>query len=456
MKQKKMKRIIATTQSLCPVCLKKINAMVWTKNNETWMEKSCPEHGRFQALLWRGEIPMEKWVRNKMPTTIKNPNTSVNKGCPFDCGLCADHRQHTCTALLEVTQRCNLRCKFCFADANGKVEDDLSLATIETMYQSVWNTSGNCNIQLSGGEPTLRDDLPEIIKLGHDIGFKFIQINTNGIRLGEDEAFVKKLKEAGLDSVFLQFDGTDDEIYKKLRGKSLLATKIKALENCQKYQIGVVLVPTLVADVNDGDLGNIIDFAVGWIPTVKGVHLQPASYFGRIPNLPVEEKRLTLGDVMDKIEKQNRKKIKTSSFAPPGCENARCSFHGNFIYQKNGELIPVKRSANCCGTEKAEAGAEKTKAHVSRKWSGNQKSQEKMPDSKKVQEQPKDAWDEILDRINHYSFSLSAMAFQDVWNLDLERVKDCCIHVVTPKGELIPFCMYNLTNQDGQSLYRNH
>lgn len=344
-----MKKIVATTQSLCPICLKKINAIVWTKNNETYdetyMEKSCSEHGRFKALLWRGSIPMNKWVRNKIPTIIKNPKTPVNQGCPFDCGLCADHRQHTCTALIEVTQRCNLACSFCFADAHGKVEDDLSLETIQAMYQSILDTSGNCNIQLSGGEPTLRDDLPQIIKLGHDLGFSFIQINTNGIRLAEDEAFVKQLKEAGLNSVFLQFDGTTDDIFEKLRGKPLLATKIKALENCQKYQLGVVLVPTLVADVNDQDLGNIIDFAVGWIPTVKGVHMQPASYFGRIPNLPVEEKRLTLGDVMDKIEKQNRKKIKTSNFAPPGCENARCSFHGNYIYQQNGELIPLNNAS---------------------------------------------------------------------------------------------------------------
>ncbi|MCG2729397.1 MAG: radical SAM protein [Acetobacterium sp.] len=455
MNKKNMKRIISRTQSLCPVCFKKINAIIWTKNNETYMEKSCQEHGRFKSLLWRGSVPINKWVRNKIPTTIKNPNTLVDKGCPYDCGLCADHRQHTCTALIEVTQRCNLNCSFCFADAHGKVADDLSEETIQAMYQSIMETSGNCNIQLSGGEPTLRDDLPQIIKLGHDIGFSFIQINTNGIRLGEDEAFVKQLKEAGLNSVFLQFDGTNDGIFEKLRGRPLLATKIKALENCRKYQIGVVLVPTLVADVNDDDLGNIIDFAVSWIPTVKGVHMQPASYFGRIPNLPVEEKRLTLGDVMDKIEKQNRKKIKTSNFTPPGCENARCSFHGNYIYQQNGELVPLNNSSSCCGTEKAEEGARKTKAHVSRKWSVNQMSAEIKPAAGKIEEESKDAWDEILDRINHYSFSLSAMAFQDVWNLDLERVKDCCIHVATPKGELIPFCMYNLTNQNGQSLYRN-
>jgi hypothetical protein len=448
-----MKRIISTTESLCPVCLKKINAIIWTENNETYMEKSCLEHGRFKALLWRGSMPMEEWVRHKVPATINIPNTEVTQGCPYDCGLCTDHRQHTCTALIEVTQRCNLSCSFCFADANGNGEPDLTIDTIRSMYASVMATSGNCNIQLSGGEPTLRDDLPQIIELGHQLGFSFIQINTNGIRLGEDEAFVKQLKAAGLNSVFLQFDGTNDEIYKKLRGKPLLATKIKAIKNCQRYNIGVVLVPTLVSEVNDDDIGNIINFGLDWIPTIKGVHMQPASYFGRIPNLPVEAKRLTLGDIMDRIEDQTAGHIRKKSFTPPGCENARCSFHGNYILQENNELLAVNNPANCCGTEKADAGANKTKAHVSRKWSGKDLTVEKKRNVC-LEDRKKDEWDEILDRINRYSFSLSAMAFQDAWNLDLNRVKDCCIHVVNPKGQLIPFCMYNLTAKNGDSIYR--
>lgn len=417
------------------------------------MEKSCPEHGRFKSLLWRGSIPIEKWVRNKIPATIEKPNTLVEKGCPFDCGLCADHRQHTCTALIEVTQRCNLHCSFCFADANGNSDQDLAIETIKLMYQSAMHTSGDCNIQLSGGEPTLRDDLPQIVRLGHEIGFSFIQVNTNGIRMGEDEAYVKALKEAGLNSVFLQFDGTNDEINKKLRGKPLLATKIKAIENCQKYRIGVVLVPTLVTGINDDDLANIIDFALDWIPTVKGVHMQPASYFGRIPNLPDEEKRLTLGDLMDKIEEQTKKRIRKESFSPPGCENARCSFHGNYSVQEHKELIPLNKPSKCCGIEKAEDGARKAKAHVVRKWSGDDLESADHPE-KQTTVQNKDDWDAILEQINRYSFSLSAMAFQDVWNLDLNRVKDCCIHVVNTEGHLIPFCMYNLTDKNGHSIYR--
>jgi len=449
-----MRHVISKTQSLCPVCLKKIPALKWNKNNETYMEKSCSEHGRFKTLIWRGSIPMENWVRNKKRTTIKNPNTTADKGCPYDCGLCEDHRQHTCTALIEVTQNCNLKCSFCFANAEGNWQKDLSLETIDSMYKSVMKTSGKCNIQLSGGEPTLRDDLPEIIKMGHEIGFPFIQVNTNGIRLGEDENYVKLLKEAGMDSVFLQFDGTNNQIFKKLRGKPLFEIKIKALENCKKYGIGVVLVPTLVSGINDQDIGNIIKFGLKWIPTVKGVHFQPVSYFGRIPDFPENEKRITLGEVMDRIEEQTDSKFKVKDFNPPGCENALCSFHGNYIYQKNNELMTLKRNVSCCGTEKAEEGASKTKAYVSRKWAGHQKMEEIKAETSDVVDVIDRGFDEILDRINRYSFSISAMVFQDAWNLDLERVKDCCIHVVNTRGQLIPFCMYNLTNKEGKSLYR--
>lgn len=454
-----MKRIISKTESLCPVCLKKINAIIWTKDNETYLEKSCPEHGRFKALLWRGSIPIEKWIRPKIPAVIKRPNTSIDKGCPFDCGLCAAHRQHTCTALIEVTQRCNLRCSFCFADANGDIKDDLSMEQLEFMYNRVMQTSGNCNIQLSGGEPTLRDDLPDIIKLGHEMSFSFIQINTNGIRLGEDEAYVKALKEAGLNSVFLQFDGTEDEIFQKLRGKSLLAVKTKALDNCRKYRIGVVLVPTLVRGINDHNIGSIIDFAASWNPTVKGVHFQPASYFGRIPGLPVEAKRLTLGELMDQIEMQTEGRILKSGFSPPGCENARCSFLGSYLVQPNKTLTLLQSAAKCCEkVENAEVGAQKTKAQVAQKWASSEIIRDpriNKHEEKKQLDHQQDQWDEILNEIRQSSFSLSAMAFQDVWNVDLERVKDCCIHVVNPKGQLIPFCLYNLTNINGQSIYRN-
>lgn len=427
---------------------------------------------------------MEKWIVKKERAYINNPQREVSKGCPYDCGLCSEHRQHTCTALIEVTQKCNLHCRFCFADSNSCEKADPTLEEIKHMYESILKTSGICNIQLSGGEPTVRKDLPDIIKMGKDLGFQFIQINTNGIRIGEDESFVKQLKAAGLSSIFLQFDGTKDEINRKLRGEELLEIKIKAIENCKKYRIGVVLVPTLVPRVNTDNIGEIIDFALEHISAVRGVHFQPVSYFGRIPFMPDDEDRITLGEVMDEIEMQTNGRIKTNSLKPAKCENSLCSFHGSFIYRGNRELmsisdksgccsskdknddvgkkISLKRKGNkivasttsasscCCSIEKAEIGAIKAKEFVSRNWI----SRKPEADKESPESNEDTGWDGILNSINNNSFSLSAMAFQDVWNVNLERIKDCCIHVVNPEGKLIPFCMYNITTIDGKSLYR--
>lgn len=440
-------RPLVTTQSLCPVCFKKIEAEIVSRGDGCYMVKSCPEHGTFQTLVWNGSTPMEKWIVKKERTPIRNPQTLLEKGCPYDCGLCGEHRQHTCTALIEVTQNCNLHCGFCFADSGNRLSRDPSVEQINRLYQSVMEASGGCNVQLSGGEPTLRDDLPQIIRNGKELGLRFIQVNTNGIRLAQDEAYVKELKSAGLDSVFLQFDGTSDEIYKKLRGRGLLEEKTRAIEACGKYGIGVVLVPTLVPGVNTQNIGDIIRFALRYISAVRGVHFQPVSYFGRVPKPPEDKDRLTLAELMDEIEKQTDGNIKVNNLKPNQCENSLCSFHGNFLSLGDGTLAAVSKNFACC---KSEEGAMKAKAYVSRNWAGRLTVAGKSSASGR-----KSDWDTILDRVHSTSFSVSAMAFQDIWNIDLNRVKDCCIHEVSPDGRLIPFCLYNITDSEGKALYRN-
>ncbi|MET0016050.1 radical SAM (seleno)protein TrsS [Oscillibacter sp.] len=445
----KENRIITRTESLCPICLRKVEAFIVTDGAGCYLKKSCPEHGAFSALIWRGSIPIENWMRHREGAHLEKTVTRIQKGCPYDCGLCEEHRQHTCTALIEVTQRCNLHCKFCFADSGASEGADLSLEQIKTMYEAILSVSGTCNIQLSGGEPTVRDDLPGIVKLGKELGFPFIQVNTNGIRLAQEEEFVRALKVAGLDSVFLQFDGTKDDIYRKLRGRELLTLKEKAIANCEKYHMGVVLVPTLVPGVNVDNIGAIIRFALDHIRAVRGVHFQPVSYFGRMPHAPADSDRVTLPEVMDELERQTGGKVKAADLKPAACENSLCSFHGNFIRLANGDLMQTApKTSCCCKSDTADASAKKAVEFVSGNWSSRQSTRQEA-------ELPPSDWDEIINQIRCESFSISAMAFQDAWNVNLDRIRDCCIHVATPKGKLIPFCMYNLTNTAGKSLYRN-
>lgn len=444
--------ILSETQSLCPVCLKLLTAQRVLKGNQVYLEKNCPEHGNYSTVIWRGEPDFVSWERPKTPSYPQNPVTECERGCPFDCGLCPEHRQHTCTALLEITQNCNLGCPVCFASSEKKSQPDPEHKEIKKWCQAVMQASGPRNIQLSGGEPTMRKDLPFIIEMVRNQGFSFVQLNTNGIRLGQKPAYARELKKAGLASVFLQFDGSTEEIQRKMRGSDLLKIKIKAIENSIRAGLGVVLVPTLVPGINTNDLGKIIELALSLAPGVRGVHFQPVSYFGRFFHAPVDHDRLTLPEIMQGLYEQTNGLLKVSDFHPPGCENALCSFSAAYVKTGSQSLAKLGGEAgqcNCANPESAALGAQRSVELVAERWSA--------PDRKNccpTRGQELLSLDDFLGMARNNTFTVSAMAFQDAWNLDLERVKDCCIHVVSPKGRLIPFCLYNLTNTQGKTLYR--
>ncbi len=443
--------VLGATESVCPICLARLPARRVAEGEDVYLEKECPEHGPFRAILWRGQPGFTGWVRPKTPAYPQTPFTPVRQGCPFDCGLCPDHRQQTCTALLEVTQRCNLDCPFCFAAAGSQAVDP-PLAVIEGWYRRLLAAGGPYNVQLSGGEPTLRNDLPEIISLGRELGFLFIQLNTNGLRLARDPAYLRRLKEAGLASVFLQFDGTDDSGYEALRGRPLLAEKEQAIEQCARAGLGIVLVPTLVPGVNITQIGAIIRYGLARLPEVRGVHFQPVSYFGRYPAPPADGDRITIPEVIRAIEAQTGGLISADTFKPPGCENALCSFHGNFVQMPDGSLKSWTKhepGSGCCRPESAAEGAARARSFVATRWPAP--SPVILFDSGPGL----GGWDDFLARTRTHAFSISGMAFQDAWNLDLERLRDCCIHTVSPDGRIIPFCAYNLTDRTGRSLYRN-
>lgn len=441
-------------QSLCPVCLRLIPAHHEDVGREVFQVKECPAHGRFRTLIWRGPPDFASWRRPKIPAKLDHYASPVDKGCPFDCGLCPEHRQRTCTAILEVTQNCDLGCPVCYADSRGNGKADPDLTTIQGWYQAVLRGGAGCNIQLSGGEPTLRDDLPRIVALGRELGFGFVQVNTNGLRLGQEPAYLEALVQAGLASIFLQFDAVDDRVYRRLRGRALLAGKLRALEACARLGVGVVLVPTIAPGVNLDQVGPILELAMERSPTVRGVHFQPMSRFGRYPADLDNEERLTLPELIQAIDRQTGGRFPAASFRPPGCENSLCSFQGNFLLHPDGRVQPLSQAhdpACCPAPEPAEQGALRTIARVSRNWAAPAPGacacgapQPGRPVS----------LDEFIGLARQHTLSVSAMAFQDAGNLDIERVRDCCIHVVSPGGKLVPFCLYNLTSSQGRKLYR--
>lgn len=550
--------VLSTTESVCPDCLKTVPAIRYAEGDTVYLEKSCPDHGTVSTPIWRGLKSYFRWDRApRNRSAILNPATPVDKGCPHDCGICADHQQQSCCVLLEVTSRCNIACPFCFASAERE-GTDVPMETISQWLDTLMQRAGGrVHIQLSGGEPTVRDDLPEIIGLVRSKGFTFVQLNTNGVRLSKEPDYVRALADAGLDCVFLQFDGVSDTVHKALRGAKLARVKEEAIAACEKARVGVVLVPTLVPGINTDQIGAIVDYAKAHMPTVRAVHFQPVSYFGRTPEPPRPETRFTLPEVMDALIAHEKGGIMLEDFHPGSAENPFCSFSGRFVVEEDGRLMPdqIAQTSCCSGEADADKGhgqscgcgvpgedllaspqAEKPTASGSccsgtsepephqngscgcgapaedlllkqpapvaseahnhahshahedccctaevetlpepAKDScccGSEAGRETVPgaDVARARRYVADQWsnaeagestddpafaafDAVLKR-RARTLGLSAMVFQDAWTLDLDRLRQCYIHVMMPDQRAVPFCAFNLTDREGRSLYR--
>jgi 7,8-dihydro-6-hydroxymethylpterin dimethyltransferase len=440
-----MTEILRQVDSVCPQCLKRLTGSLIRQGDEVLLAKSCPEHGSFSTVVWRGTPAFESWLRPKIPYN-GGERQPTGKGCPFDCGLCLEHAQRTCTVLVEVTSRCNLRCPVCFADSGGTAADP-DLDALSRMFNEIHAATGGCNLQLSGGEPTVRRDLPEVVRAAKQAGFDFVQLNTNGLLLAEDPALAEQLRDAGLSSVFLQFDGVDDQVFTALRGRQLFEQKCRAIDNLAVAGLGVVLVPTIVRGVNSDQLWDIVRFGLARQPTVRGVHFQPISYFGRYPADFVPD-HVTLPELMTGLQQQSKAILTATDFLPPGCEHALCSFSARYLVKEDGELTRIGSGTCDCKPQPAEAGALTAIAVTARQWGPARQDETCCSESR-------DDLDRFLLRARSHIFAISAMAFQDAWTLNLERLQACCIHVARPGGRLVPFCSYNLTSSDGLPLHRN-
>lgn len=467
-------RTLHRTQSVCPVCLRRIDAAYVREGETVVFRKSCPQHGSFAVPVLRqtdGLPAFEDWQRPKTPSYPAHPLTAAAQGCPFDCGLCPGHAQHTCTALLEVTLRCDMACPVCYAAAGGgDVPPDPDMATLNRQLDRLRQISPGCNVQLSGGEPTLRDDLPDIIRAVRARGFGLVQVNSNGLRLGREPSWAARLREAGLDSVYLQWDAPDDAACAPLRGslpqgESLMARKAAAVRHCAAAGLGVVLVATLLPEANLPRLGDLLRQALRLGPAVRGLHLQPLSRFGRYPGDLLTAPRLSLFGVLEALCAQAPDLVRPEHVHPPGCEHSLCSFSAVYARETGPDGTPALRlladaAPACCGPSsparpaaaaltvplEAAEGARRSRQFVAAHWAGAE------PASASVA--AADDFSRFLARAGmERRFTLSCMAFQDALDFDVERVRGCCIHIMRPDGRLVPFCVQNLTAVDGSMLY---
>lgn len=452
-------KIIGETQSVCPECLRVIPAVKVEEEEGIYLEKMCPEHGNFRTLIWEGNRESyEKWGAGMRPADQILKARPSEKGCPLDCGLCEAHERRGCCVLLEVTGRCSLRCPVCFADA-GRGED-ISLEELGKQMDFLMEHGGPFNLQLSGGEPTMREDLPELIRMGMEKGFTFIQLNTNGIRLAEEEGYAKDLKKAGLSCVYLQFDGIGDEVCRVLRGRNLWERKKAAIDACEEAGLGLVLVPVVAPGVNEDQVGAILKYAVSRMPAVRGVHFQPLSYFGRYPEDPGTY-RITIPKLLALIEEQTDGTMKAEHFTGGNATNPYCTFQAAYLRQDDGSMKPLTHGAAPRGRV-----SEQAKKYVEQQWSGaktekccckgNEPETKSYCCGESTEQMRLDtsSLDEFLTKRHNNTFAVSGMLFQDAYNLDLSRLRRCYILETDSRYGMVPFCAYNLTDRKGRFLYR--
>jgi uncharacterized radical SAM superfamily Fe-S cluster-containing enzyme len=468
----------AYSTSLCPECMSRIPMRIYEQDGVIYLEKTCSQHGKFEDIYW-GDAELFKWFYGNwynaryVGTGLENPHTKTMSGCPFDCGICPQHKTPTILGIIDVTNRCNMACPVCFAYAGASnYVYEPSFEQIVEMIKLLRNNSPwACNaLQFSGGEPTIRNDLPDLIHEAKKAGVTHVEVNTNGLRIAEDIEYFKKLLDAGLSTLYLQFDGLREDIYKTTRARTnLVPIKQKVIDNARRIGLeSIVLVVTLAKAVNDKDLGAIVDYAVKNHDVVRCINIQPVSMAGRLQKDEMRKLRITIPDAIKEIEEQTNGVVSKWDWRPvnwpvpmtKGMGVIRNKVYPDFtmhpmcgaatflVVDKDGSYKPIMNYVDVdrfaevfWGVYYSGAKGKKTMAKL--------KMLKLLPMAKSdlvrglirnvITKGSYEALGDFMRRI----VMIGIMHFQDVWNFDLERVQRCAIHYVTPDMKVRSFCTYN-------------
>jgi 7,8-dihydro-6-hydroxymethylpterin dimethyltransferase len=443
--------------SICSTCYRKVEAKTVFQDGNVYLLKRCPQHGAEKVLI----ADDVDYYRRSREVFIKPPemplvyNTPVKWGCPYDCGLCTDHEQHSCLTLVEICDYCNLRCPVCYAASGPERQQFRTLPQIEKMLDAIVRNEGHPDVvQLSGGEPTVHPDFFKIVELAKARPIRHLMVNTNGVRIAQEEDFVKRLADYKEDfEVYLQFDSFELEPLMQLRGADLRRIRHDALEKLNRYNIATNLVVTLKKGLNDHEIGKTIDFALQQ-PCVRGVTFQPIQDAGRLENFNPASDRLTLTEVRRKILEQ------TQVFRPEDIIPVPChpdSLAMAYALKLNGKVTPltsmippevlINGAANTILYEQEPAVLNNLRDNLFKLFATNH-----SPDSSAgtLRELlcclPKVL---VPDAITYENiFRIIIMQFIDAHSFDVRSVKKTCVHIVHPDGRLIPFDTYNLFYRD--------
>ena len=441
------------TTSLCETCLTLVPAKIEIRDNQVWYQKRCAQHGTHSTLVstdaayWK--LCKDYLKPGDRPLSLQS---RTEYGCPYDCGLCPDHEQHSCLALIEINEHCNLTCPVCFAESSPARDKQLPLATVERMLDALVASEGEPDlVQISGGEPTLHPDLFAILDAVRARPIRHVMINTNGLRIAREPDFVARLAEQkrGLE-IYLQFDSLERDALMNLRGADLRGVRAQALENLERHGISTTLVVTVKRGVNDDEIGAIVRHALEW-RCLRGVTFQPVQDAGRNEHFDKDRDRIVLSEIRQRIVEES------GVFGPDDMIPLPCNPESISIAYglRNGakvvpimSLLPreelIASLPNAITFEKQPALTRKFMELFSLS-SGPQNAGERMGELLCCLPQVP-----VPSGIGYENvFRVVIVQFMDRFNFCVGGVKRSCIHFVTPQGQIIPFDTYNLFYRNG-------
>jgi len=423
------RQVLHKVHALCPHCLEQLPADVYAdEDGKVWMTRTCPEHGETTTYVWPN-AEHYTWLRSmhSEPTAPKWREYPITDKCCMSCGLCKRHLRRGTLVEIEVTRRCNAKCPVCFMSADFP-SDGITFEEIEGLIATLAEKVGpETGLQITGGEPTVRKDLPQIVAKAREYGFTGIEVNTNGIVIGRSESYLLDLVAAGITGIYLSFDGLDEDPYEAICGKgAMLHDKLACIENCRKVGIPVVLCMTIVKGINDDLVGEVIDYAWENSDVVIGVALQPAFTSGRFE--PEDYKPYTAGDTIYALEEQTGGRIKVEDIMPLGCSDPLCDTGTYLMAGEDGGYVPATRGL--------------TNEEYRKYFRSDSPQGSVLPDI---------LYQKGVDLTR--GVSVIIMNYMDAMTTTIERMRECSMTVAMKDGRVIPFCSYQMTNTAGERIY---
>jgi uncharacterized radical SAM superfamily Fe-S cluster-containing enzyme len=438
--------LLEVTRTLCPDCLQVVDGQVVERDGRAVLRRRCPVHGLREGVVsGDAALYMEASAYNKPGTSPLSFAAPVKNGCPYDCGLCSEHKQHTCLALIEITNACNMRCPTCFASSGeGDFKD---LASIEKMIESFTTRESNPEVlMISGGEPTIHPRILEVVDLARRKGVRWVVVNTNGKRIARDEPFARALAERRV-WLYLQFDGFKEETGLKIRGeRDLIDVKLRTLDVCARVDLPVIAVMTVERGVNDDEIGAVCEMMLG-SEIVKGLCYQPVFHAGRHDGHFDPMTRLTLADVLRKLVEQTGGKFTIRDFIPDPCPYPTCG-STTYVYADRERplvlprLVDVHTYLNYAQNRTVPDAARFIRESLEKLFSAGA-----LPTTPPIVQSFCDSCGlsmvELAAGASRKLKMIKIKPFMDAWTFDLKRIMKCCVHEATEDGRLVPFCAWN-------------